>query len=144
MSSRPPRQILLALGVISCLVVAGGVGVAASGHPTKSAQSRSAHVKPALGAGTATRAVHVRTGLIRITDTSEVQPGTSDGLVLACPRRYPHTVSGFFDSTSDKVFLSQDRAEPLYSTRSRRWAIGVTNVGTTAAGWTAGVVCGRY
>ena len=80
MSSRPPRQILLALGVISCLVVAGGVGVAAGGHPT-AAQSRSAHVKPALGAGTATRAVHVRTGLIRITDTSEVQPGTSDGLV---------------------------------------------------------------
>jgi hypothetical protein len=92
-------------------------------------------------------AAHSRRGLkfTFVRGSATVPPGEFHGGALPCPRRFPHAISGFFDSSSERLVATTDRPNPANaSPRSvRSWAIGVTNMDTVPANVTVGVVCVR-
>lgn len=75
--------------------------------------------------------------------TKTIQPGQFFGASLRCPSKFPHPVSGGFDSNSNKVFGSTNRPNPVFSTArtARAWAVGVTNLDSSPANIIAVVVC---
>ena len=90
-------------------------------------------------------AAHRKKGLkfVYVRGFKTVQPNQFFGGALTCPRRYPHPMSGFFDSGSDKLVLTSDRPEPANASprRVRKWFLGVTNLDTQAANVQVGVTC---
>jgi hypothetical protein len=77
--------------------------------------------------------------------TATVPPGQFFGAPLKCPARFPHPISGLFDSTSNKAALTASRPDPpgAAAASARSWFVGVTNLDTTPAQVGAGVVCAR-
>jgi hypothetical protein len=77
--------------------------------------------------------------------TTTVPPGQFFGAALRCPSKFPHPVSGGFDSDSNKVFASTNRPDPEFSTvrKARDWEVGVTNLDSSPASVMAVVVCER-
>lgn len=72
-----------------------------------------------------------------------VQPDQTLGGTLRCPQKFPHPVSGGFDSNSSKTVLVTSRPDPIFSTpqRSRAWVVGVVNLGSSPANVMGVVVC---
>jgi hypothetical protein len=139
--TRLQRAVLIAA---PCLVGAAvAVPVVLGGAP----DSKSVTVR-AQGGGwhvQARSAAHSRKGLkyVYVRGGATVQPGAFLGGPLTCPRKYPHPISAFFDSSSEKLVLTQSRPEPSDATpkRIRKWAIGTTNFDTVPANVTVGIVC---
>lgn len=92
----------------------------------------------ATTSGAVAQMSQVRTGVKRTLLSKEgtVQPGTFDGAVGTCPRRFPTPVSGWFSAVSDKVVLAQ--SIPL---GKKKWATGVVNLDTAPSDYIVGVVC---
>jgi hypothetical protein len=90
-------------------------------------------------------AAHRRKGLkfAYVRGRATIQPGAFLDGPLTCPRKYPHPISGFFDSSSEKLVLTRSRPEPSDATpkRIRKWAIGTTNFDTVPADVIVGIVC---
>jgi len=90
-------------------------------------------------------AAHKKKGLkfVYVRGYKTVQPGQFFGASMRCPLRYPHPISSFFDSGSEKLVLTSDLPDPANASprRVRKWFIGVTNFDTQPANVQVGVAC---
>jgi hypothetical protein len=138
------RRLVALIGTVVAIVLVGVAfavpAVVGRGGDAKevTASSHGWHPK-------AEAASHSRGGLkfVFLRGNATVPPGEFHGGSLRCPRRFPHPISGFFDSSSERLVATTDRPQPANARpRSvRAWAIGVTNMDTVPANVTVGVVC---
>jgi hypothetical protein len=108
-------------------------------HAAAEAQYRTVRVTAA------TAAVKQGIKFAYVWGSATVQPGQFHIGALKCPSKFPHPISGGFDSDSNNTYLVTSRPDPLSAGAQavHRWAIGVTNTDTKAHGVTAVVVCAQ-
>ena len=134
---------------IGALIAAVAFGVSIAGgfgsttverpavHAAREGQFRDVRVTEAAAAG--------GTKIAYVYGNETAPAGQFAGGFLTCPKKFPHPISGFFDSSSNDTYLSASRPTPfgVSAKAARKWAIGVTNTGTQSAGVVAGVVCAQ-
>lgn len=122
---------------VAPLVIVGvslfAIGNASGSRPSQTGHGF-AHVASHLARMTATTPTGVRRTLLSSEGT--VQPGTFDGAVGTCPKKYPTPVSGWFTAKSDKVALAT--SIPI---GKHKWAMGVSNFDTVPSDYIVGIVC---
>jgi hypothetical protein len=131
---------------IFAAVVLVGVAFAVPAVLGRGVDTKGAAVAKSQGwHGQVQSASHARGGFkfVYVRGSATVQPGAFHGGTITCPRRFPHPVSGFFDSDSEKLVLTTDRPHPSNAgpRRVRTWALGTTNLDAVPANVTVGVVC---
>jgi hypothetical protein len=84
-------------------------------------------------------------GIVYVRRNGAVPAGQFGLAILTCPKKFPHPLSGLFDSGSEQTYLSTSRPDPddVSAKRARKWAEGVTNSGTQPTGVELGAVCAR-
>ena len=131
---------LSAAGALLAAFITTGVGeTKAQFSPAHRADGQYQNVR--VTASTAAAKPGIR--IAYVYGTTTVQPGQSFGAALRCPQKFPHPVSGGFDSNSTKTFLDTSRPDPVFSTAkaTRAWTVGVTNLDSSPANVMAVVVC---
>ena len=137
------------LVVVATVGLAGAVAFAVPAVFGRGPDSKSAaHIRGQGGSWdlVANSAAHTKRGLkfVYVRGSKTINPGAFFGAPLKCPAKYPHPISSFFDSDSEKVVLTQDRPEPQNGPNPRRvrqWSIGTTNFDSVPAGVTGGIIC---
>ncbi|MFL5826197.1 MAG: hypothetical protein ACJ76V_06705 [Thermoleophilaceae bacterium] len=130
----------LALALLACvavlaLVVSNGFG-RGDNHRAHITKAHAAFGKQVVSAATPAGFVYVRAN-------GTLAPGTYGQIVLTCPHKFPHPISGLFDTDSDLTLHATSRPDPdgVSARKAHKWAEGVTNTSQKQAGVTVGAVC---
>ena len=77
--------------------------------------------------------------------TATLQPGQEFTGGLRCPSKFPHPISGGFDSNSGKTFMTTSRPDPPGTSAhsAHTWMIGEVNLDTQPANVIAVLVCAK-
>lgn len=127
--------VLLASCAVLALVVSTGFGRGDTRrvHITKSG---AVFGKQVVSAATPAGFVYVRAN-------GTLAPKTYGQIVLTCPHKFAHPVSGLFDTDNDFTLHATSRPDPdgVSARKAHKWAEGVTNTSDKQAGVTVGAVC---
>jgi hypothetical protein len=139
------RRLVGIIGTVVAVVLVG-VAFAVPAVVGRGGDTKGASASSSSGwHGKAEAASHSRRGLkfVYVRGGAVVEPGAFHGGTLTCPRKFPHPMSGFFDSNSERVVATTDRPNPanVGPRRVRAWAIGVTNLDSVPANVSVGTVC---
>jgi hypothetical protein len=72
-----------------------------------------------------------------------VPAGQQGGGSMTCPHSFPHPISGSFDSSSPKLYLTASHAEPVGAKAPHAWFLAVVNTDTQSANALFGIVCAQ-
>jgi hypothetical protein len=77
--------------------------------------------------------------------TATLQPNQEFTGGLKCPAKFPHPISGGFDSSTGKTFMTTDRPDPPGTSAhsAHTWVIGEVNLDTQPADVLAVLVCAK-
>jgi hypothetical protein len=129
-------------GLLGAGFVAVSVGATESPRaPVHAGSGAYQSVRVSVSAGAASSRLNVA----YVYGNKTVQPGQEFDAPLRCPKRFPHPISGGFDSNSNKTFLATSRPFPFNSSAraATGWSVGVTNLDTAPASVIAVIVCER-
>jgi|GEM_PF-3399642 len=82
-------------------------------------------------------------GVAYVYGEQSVPAGQQGGGAMTCPHSFSHPISGGFDSTSPKVFLTASHAEPVGGKSPHDWVLVVSNTDTQSANVLFGIVCAK-
>ncbi|HEX8856117.1 MAG TPA: hypothetical protein VF752_10995 [Thermoleophilaceae bacterium] len=131
------RLVLIVLAACAALALVASTGFGrGDNHRAHITRSGAVFGKQVVSAASPAGFVYVRAN-------GTLAPGTYGQIVLTCPHKFPHPVSGLFDTNNDFTLHATSRPDPdgVSARTAHKWAEGVTNTSQTQAGVTVGAVC---